>query len=294
MGAVRYAVLAVLAACTFRPLPGSSHGDAATIDAPPATGPWSAPTRVDELVPGGGKDDPTLTGDMLEMYFNACPTDCKIFVTSRSTIDMPWSTPTVVAEVDSTALESTPEVTSDGLWMYFTSERSGGLGSDDIYLSYRADRSSVWGAPTLATMLSSSSAEYGSAPDDAQLRMVLNSDRAPSQGEDLWEATRGTTADRWSAPAQLENVNSPSSDLSPFLSADDLTLYFHSDRGGSDDLYVATRPSVDAPFGAPQPIAELDSSDADDDPWVSPDGHTMFFASDRDSPGTLQIYEAHR
>jgi Tol biopolymer transport system component len=59
------------------------------------------------------------------------------------------------------------------------------------------------------------------------------------------------------------------------------------------DLYVAPRARRGEPFGAPRPIAELNAPGAlDQDPWISPDGRHLFFASDRS--GQMAIYEARR
>lgn len=42
------------------------------------------------------------------------------------------------------------------------------------------------------------------------------------------------------------------------------------------DLYRASRPSVDAPFGPAERLTELSSSGRDEDPWVSPDQRTIY------------------
>jgi Tol biopolymer transport system component len=68
------------------------------------------------------------------------------------------------------------------------------------------------------------------------------------------------------------------------LSKDDLTVYFTSDRQGSmgsDDLWFATRDSVDAPWGPAQNISKINSTDADSLPMLSYDEHVMFFQSAR-------------
>jgi Tol biopolymer transport system component len=297
---VRWVIAWLVTACSFQhgvaPDGGSGANDAVERDPDTsvATGPWSTPTLVASLATGNAKDDPSLSADLLEMYFNACPTDCEILVTTRATPTSAWSTPVVVSEVTSTALESTPRVSPDGLTLYFTSQRSGGPGSDDIYRSVRANRTSAWGSPVLVAELSTGGSEYGASPDPTSTRLVFNADRTPSQGQDIWETTADTVGVNWGTPTLLANINSSTLDLSACLSADGLTLYFHSARVANDELYVATRTTLGSPFSAPQPIAELNSPYADDDPWVSPDGHTMFFASDRDSPGVMQIYESHR
>src|SRR5688572_377221 len=58
----------------------------------------------------------------------------------------------------------------------------------------------------------------------------------------------------WSAPVNLSRLNSPDNDLSPFVSADGLSLYFATTRpggAGGEDLWVAHRSSTTTDFGAP-------------------------------------------
>ena len=55
-------------------------------------------------------------------------------------------------------------------------------------------------------------------------------------------------------------INSASGEGSPTISADGLELYFGSDRPdgfGGSDLWVSTRPSTDAEWGAPDKLVEV-------------------------------------
>ena len=78
------------------------------------------------------------------------------------------------------------------------------------------------------------------------------------------------------------------------LSADGLTLYFASDRVVplDMDLWVATRPDTDSPFGTPQPLVELNTGEQDLDPALTPDGLELFFSSTRN--GAAQLFRSTR
>jgi hypothetical protein len=80
-------------------------------------------------------------------------------------------------------------------------------------------------------------------------------------------------------------INSAADDSDPTLSPDELSLYFTSNRPGGHgqyDLWVATRPALDAPFGAPVNLGAAINSAADDDlALVSADGRTLLFSSNR-------------
>jgi hypothetical protein len=70
------------------------------------------------------------------------------------------------------------------------------------------------------------------------------------------------------------------------LTADELELFFREVRGTADEIMVSKRASTLDPWGTPVPVAEL-SVDGfrDDGPEISPDGKTIWLASER--PGTV-------
>jgi hypothetical protein len=100
----------------------------------------------------------------------------------------------------------------------------------------------------------------------------------------------------WSAPSPLDALNQPTTadNLSGFF-VTELEIWFASTRpggAGMHDIYRAVRPSVDQPFGTPIPVAGINGPSRDDDPWLSPDGHTLFFTSE--ISGNQEIYVARR
>jgi hypothetical protein len=81
-------------------------------------------------------------------------------------------------------------------------------------------------------------------------------------------------------------LTTPANDGCPILSPDGLALYLASNREGSQDLdiWVARRASTDAPFGAPENLAAINSPAADFCPTpVRGDG--LYFVSRRVLPG---------
>ena len=90
----------------------------------------------------------------------------------------------------------------------------------------------------------------------------------------------------WSTPVNVgPPVNTADNDNYAFLSRDELTMYFTSDRPGGglggDDLWFSTRESPDAPWGTPHNLAALNTPAADSLAVLSPDEHVMFFHSTR-------------
>lgn len=85
-------------------------------------------------------------------------------------------------------------------------------------------------------------------------------------------------------PVDVEGVNDGYSASSPTLADDELTMYFASARPGGRgdmDIYVATRPHRAAPFSDVAPVPELNSTSQDFEPYVTPDGLELWFASRR-------------
>ncbi|MCL4522688.1 MAG: hypothetical protein M1453_01385 [Acidobacteria bacterium] len=104
----------------------------------------------------------------------------------------------------------------------------------------------------------------------------------------------------WSAAVNLgPTINTSSLDQGPTISKDGLSLYFHSSRPGGfggTDIWVTQRPSVDAPWGAPQNLGpNINTASNESAPELSLDGHRMYFHSDGPGGfGTSDIYVSRR
>ncbi|MEO8177650.1 MAG: hypothetical protein ABI895_02350 [Deltaproteobacteria bacterium] len=58
------------------------------------------------------------------------------------------------------------------------------------------------------------------------------------------------------------------------------------------DLFVATRADLGSAFDTPQPLGDLNSTEDELDPQLSPDGRELFFASSRQ--GGFQLLRSVR
>ena len=278
----------VLAACGDN-LPGPAPDAAADAYVDPL-GRWGIPVPV-FAASTTDDDDPTLTADLLELYFNR---ERDIYVATRATVSSPWSAPALVAELSTPSFETTPEISGDGLAIYFASDRAGGLGGLDVYVATRPARTAPWGAPQLVDALSSPSLDGAAFITADGTMAVLGSDRRANTDHDLYGSVRRSRNDPWPAPVELTVLDSPAADWSPMLSADKRTLLFVSYRSGNGDLYASHRARTADDFDPPSVIEELATPEADADPWLSPDGHLLVFSSDRDHPGTQALYVSTR
>lgn len=279
--------LVVVCGCSFTPGQVGVRDDASIIDdvavddAPVDTPvPLPAWGNVTMLVAGPGVDDPTLTDDRLELYFNRTS---DIYVATRASVNDAFGNATLDVPLSTGSIETTPEVSGDGLTMIVASNRSGGgaCGDQDLWISTRATRSEPWPTPTHIDALCSAQSDTGATVSPDGRRLVMSSHRTGTMGlADLYIATRASTSDAWSTPVVLTELNTSASDADPVLSPDGLTIYFFSTRTVDADLYVATRTSTSVPFSTPVSIDELNTAGSESDPWVSTDQRVIVFERD--------------
>ncbi|AUX39923.1 uncharacterized protein SOCE26_013180 [Sorangium cellulosum] len=268
---------------------GGSGGGAGGAAGAPELPAFEAPTAVTEINSDAREEDPTLTGDLLEIYFMSDRDgDRDIWTSRREALGSPWDPPHAVENINQAGIaEDTPSVSDAGLrlWFYSAREPAG------IWRAERASRDEPWGAPVHVDTLAVPETEVMSPHVDSSELHVAVGLRGPSTaGWDLAIATRERPDDDWGALAPLSELNGPDDEHAPFLFDDRRQILFRS--GG--DLLWARRPRADAAFEQAAPLAEpVNLSDArDTDPYLSPDGSVLFFASTRS--GVADIYEARR
>ena len=137
----------------------------------------------------------TLSGDGRLMVFTACNRNdglgrCDLYWSIRR--GDKWSIPQNMGRPINTAYRETqPSITPDGRTLYFASDRPGGKGNHDIWVSYK------------------------------------------------------DSADHWTVPENLgDSINSPGTEMSPFIHPDNQSLYFSSDGLiglGGYDIFVSRR-----------------------------------------------------
>ena len=78
-------------------------------------------------------------------------------------------------------------------------------------------------------------------------------------------------------------MNSDFSDARPNVRSDGLEIVFDSNRGGTYDVYIATRDSINARWSRPERLtADVNSDTADETrPSLSRDGARLYFGSTR-------------
>jgi len=119
----------------------------------------------------------------------------------------------------------------DGLEMYVVSDRPGGYGDYDILVSRRTTIDSNWGPlENLGPAINTPNVDGPPSISGDGLTLYFQDERSGGYGEsDIWMTTRPTKDDLWGQPINLgPKVNSPSYDNCPWISPDNLELYFSS------------------------------------------------------------------
>ncbi|HJR58458.1 MAG TPA: hypothetical protein VJ813_03635 [Vicinamibacterales bacterium] len=104
----------------------------------------------------------------------------------------------------------------------------------------------------------------------------------------------------WSVPVNLgPPVNTIFAEIAPFISRDGLSLYHVRTAAaggfGGEDLWVSERATTTDAWGPPQNLgAAINASFNDFGPSLSPDGHSLYFASNRPGFGGIDLWVSRR
>lgn len=156
--------------------------------------------------------------------------------------------------------------------------------------------SCTWSAPEEITGLNVTGALWG--PTLSQDGLTLYFARAEGSEEEILVATRPDRGTAFNPATVVPGIQSMQLDGTPHLSSDERTLYFFSTRPGGvggRDIWYATRGSSSDPFGAPNLLPNVNTSDTEYVPRVSPDSLTVWVSSGRSGgSGSMDIWTSTR
>ena len=176
-------------------------------------------------------------------------------------------------------------ISADGLSLYFVREQEGNF---TICVATRSSVQDDWyPATSLPPAINGPSWDHVPSISPDGLSLLFPSDRpGGSGGLDIWIAERPTPDSPWGTPVNLgPAVNSSAWDMGAKMSADGLSIYFHSSRAGGfggEDIWVTTRTAKDAPWEQAINLGlPVNGGQNDGEPTISADGLTLFFNSER-------------
>jgi Tol biopolymer transport system component len=263
--------------------------DAAMIepDAPPTskrcapTAPFQTPVKLTSLDTSASDEGGWLSPDELTIYFDSTRTGTlggyDIFMATRASRDDEFGNVTPVMGVNDSGSQRNPMVTADGLTMYAL------IGTAPDYKIGRATRASTsasFGPLVAVPELDSTANDEPNSilPDGSAI--YFDSNRSGTYK--IYRAPKTATGFGTPLPVSGADLNGAANDDGGVISADELTLFFTSDRPGgvgSNDIWVATRATTADGFGEPVDVQALNTTGLDGVQWLSADGCVVYISS---------------
>jgi len=254
---------------------------------------WSEPVNLGPTInTEDNEQGPAISKDGLSLYFHRrvgprAGGNDDIWVSHRESADDAWGTAVNLGTtVNSAFRDFTPTLSRDSHWLFFSSERPGGYGLSDIWASWRPNIHDDfgWQAPTnLGADVNTASNElqvHGYFENDhgANPQLFFGSDRPGGLGLNDLYVTELQADGTWGPATLIPELSSPNSEVGPNIRHDGLEIFFHR----ANDLWVATRDSVDAPWSAPVKLdPPVNTSFQELHAYLAADGETLFFSSNR-------------
>lgn len=109
--------------------------------------PWGKPQNVGSAVNVAPADDPHVTADGLTMFFTSTGAGYDVFTATRTAVGQPWGNRQPLSYVNTAAGDHSPAPEVPGRILWFGSDRAGGAGSSDLWLSWFDLAANAWVTP---------------------------------------------------------------------------------------------------------------------------------------------------
>jgi outer membrane protein OmpA-like peptidoglycan-associated protein/tetratricopeptide (TPR) repeat protein len=191
--------------------------------------------------------------------------------------------------------EGAQNISQDGNWLVFTGcYRPDGYGSCDLYISYQTN--SGWSeAMNLGKEINTDQWESQPCLSPDKRDLYFASRRPGGYGGSDIYVSHFQPNGSWSKPENLgPGINTAGDEFSPFIHADNQTLYFTSNGllgYGDEDIFL-TRKDAQGKWTKPENLGyPINTINTESTLFITADGATAYYSSDRsDSKGGLDIY----
>ncbi len=269
---------------------------------------WSTPINLGPVVNSTAIDrGPAISKDGLSLYFASTRPGGvgaeDIYVSQRETRDSEWGPAMNLGpNINTTSLEMVPAFSRDGHLLFFSSNRPGGFGMSDIWVSRREHTHDDFGwqpAENLGLGVNSASLESGpnyfESDEGGAPQLYFNRTGPGGPGTSNFHVSEQTADGSFGAAVLVVELSSLGDVARSSIRHDGREIFFHSNRPGSIntfDLWVATRETVFDAWSEPINLGPtVNSGPLDVQPYISSDGETLFFASTR--PGGFGLTDLY-
>ena len=191
----------------------------------------------------------SISSDGNYIFFTSCSRNggkgqCDIWLTSKK--NNRWDEPkNLQSPINTKYWESQPSISSDGRMLYFSSDRPGGYGGTDIWVSEFSN--SGWSAPkNLGPTVNTSKDEQFPFIHSDNRTLYFSSNGHPGLGKSDLYLTRKDVKLNWETPINMGYpINSRGQDWNLVVARDGKTAYFSSDQlkgFGGLDIYTFQLP----------------------------------------------------
>ena len=161
--------------------------------------PWDLAVKLRPVVSSSYTDDtPSISADGLTLYFGSFRPGpgghgkMDIWRATRQTTDDEWGAPVNLGPtINSSVLDWSPTISADGLLLVFGSDRPGGSGGEDLWMTRRTTIDDPWSEPVnLGPTINSGRLEASPEISHDGRSLLFSSNRRDGRvgGVDIWQA----------------------------------------------------------------------------------------------------------
>lgn len=276
---------------------------------------WSEPVNLGPVINSAFEEFlPEISKNGLSLYFASNRPGPfggeDLWVSRRATPDDAWGEPlNLGSSVNTIFNERSPALSRDGHLLFFATNRPGGSGGFDIWVSWRAHTRDDfgWQPPVnLGTGVNGAFGDFGPTffeNDDIGIpNLFFASSRPGVGGVDIYRSELGANGS-FGPAVLIPELSTPQNDFRPTIRPDGLEVFFDSNRPGPPDvsgiglrdLWVSVRETTSNTWSTPVNLGPgVNTGFNDTLPALSSDGMTLIFTSDRPGFGGSDLYMSAR
>ncbi len=212
-------------------------------------GKWTKAQNIGNIINTPSHDSNlALSADGSQLYIYSAENEGDIFISERK--NGVWSSPEPLSDaINSSYMENSISISPNNDLLFFASNRPGGYGGIDIYVSVK-DKKGEWGkSKNLGPMINTEFDEEGPFIDyDGKTLYFSSMGRKGMGGHDIFKSEYDSLAKEWTEPVNLGfPINTPDNDVYFVSTKDGKRGYYASvrtDGMGYQDIYMVTIPDA--------------------------------------------------